>query len=124
MDARRRGAAEAASADRRVNEPAFVIGPDARADVDEHVLWLRGQAGPDTAYRFAVAVDDSLLQLAASPGIGSPVASRRLELRDLRKGRVAGFPDVLIFYLPQNGGIYVVRVLHAAQDWFAQLDVL
>jgi plasmid stabilization system protein ParE len=36
---------------------------------------------------------------------------------------VAGFRNILIFYLPRDDGIHVVRVLHMAQDWFANLDV-
>ena len=123
MDAERCGTVEAIGADGQVSDPAFVIGPDARTDLDRHVLWLREQAGPDVAARFAEAADESLVEFAATPGIGSPIRSQRPELHDLRKGRIAGFRDVLIFYLPQRDGIYVVRVLHVAQDWFAQLDI-
>ena len=72
-----------------------MISPDARADIDEHVLWSRSQAGAETAYRFALAVDRCLLGYAATPDICSPVASRRPELRNLRKGRVPGFRDIL-----------------------------
>ena len=34
----------------------------------------------------------------------------------LRVWRIQGFPNHLIFYRPIDGGIEVVRVLHAARD--------
>ena len=102
--------------------PVVVIGSDARADLNEHTLWLRAQAGPETASHLTQAADQTLLKLAAAPGIGSPVTSRRPELQHMRKGQVAGFRDVLIFYLLREDGIYVVRVLHAAKKWHGILD--
>lgn len=37
-------------------------------------------------------------------------------LKGLRRVHVAGFETCLIFYLPANSGIDVVRVLHGARD--------
>jgi len=49
------------------------------------------------------------------PGSNTPVGD---------KWRVPDFEDFLIFYLPRRDGISVVRVLHAAQDWWSLLGMV
>jgi toxin ParE1/3/4 len=34
----------------------------------------------------------------------------------LRRVRVNGFGNYLLFYIPRTGGLDVVRILHAARD--------
>ena len=43
------------------------------------------------------------------------------DLANLRKWRVKDFDNHLIFYMPCPDGVSVVRVLHAASDWWALL---
>jgi toxin ParE1/3/4 len=97
--------------------------PAARRDVDEYVLWLHNEAGPDAASRFAKAAVDTFSNLAEVPGLGPPVPTSAPNLTALRKRKIDGFPKLLIFYRPSTDGIEVIRVLHAAQDWWALLDV-
>ena len=57
--------------------------------------------------------------------MGAPLSLLRApRLAGLRKWRVDGFEKFLIFYLPRQGGISIVRVLHAAQDWWGLLGIL
>jgi toxin ParE1/3/4 len=56
--------------------------------------------------------------------MGAPLALRSPKLAGLRKWVVSGFENVLIFYLPCPGGVSIVRVLHAAQDWWRLLGIL
>lgn len=49
---------------------------------------------------------------------------RSPKLAGLRKWHVNGFEAVLIFYLPRTAGVSIVRVLHAAQDWWSILEIL
>jgi toxin ParE1/3/4 len=42
----------------------------------------------------------------------------------MRKWQVKGFEKFLIFYLPHSKGVSIVRVLHAAQDWWSLLGIL
>ena len=42
----------------------------------------------------------------------------------MRKWPVNGFEKFLIFYLPSGNGVTIVRVLHAAQDWWGLLGIL
>ena len=49
---------------------------------------------------------------------------RRPELAGMRKWHVKGFERLLIFYLPRQQGVSIVRVLHAAQDWWNLVGIL
>lgn len=42
----------------------------------------------------------------------------------MRKWRVDGFENVLIFYQPRPDGVAIVRVLHAARDWWGLLGLI
>ena len=42
----------------------------------------------------------------------------------MRKWHVKEFEKFLIFYMPSRGGVSIVRVLHAAQDWWGLLGLL
>jgi hypothetical protein len=62
-----------------------------------------------------------------SPGIrgmGTALSLYDPKLAELRKWRVNGFEKFLIFYLSRPGGVSIVRVLHAAQDWWGLLGML
>lgn len=45
-------------------------------------------------------------------------------LTGLRKWRVQDFENFLVFYLPRNDGVSIVRVLYAAQDWWSTLGLV
>ena len=83
---------------------------------------LHNEAGPEVAGRFVESARSCLDGIAASPSLGSPVISRNSRLAGLRKRRVLSFPNILIFYLPEDSAIAILRVMHAAQDWKALLD--
>jgi plasmid stabilization system protein ParE len=99
------------------------ISAAARRDLEGCVLWLRSEAGADMATRFALSASRSLATLAETPGLGTPVATTSPHLSGLRKGRIAGFPKYLVFYLPDHDNIRVLRVLHAHGDWWSLLGV-
>jgi toxin ParE1/3/4 len=75
-----------------------------------------GERNPDAARRFRLAAEATFEALALSPRIGTlyPVANPRLQ--GIRCSRVRRFRNYLIFYRPIDGGIDVIRVLHAARD--------
>jgi len=93
----------------------------ARRDLVEHFVYLAESAGLGTAERFLTQAEATFDELARQPSIGSPLTLRPPELAGLRKWRVRNFDNYMIFYLPRPNGISVVRVLHAARDWW---DVL
>jgi hypothetical protein len=44
-------------------------------------------------------------------------------LSGIRKWPVKDFENFLIFYLPHEGGVTIVRVLYARQDWWELLGI-
>lgn len=95
----------------------------ARRDLIEHFVHLAEAAGMDTADRFLSNARASFEDLAEQPLIGTPVRLHGPVLADMRKWKVRGFENFLIFYLPRPDGISVVRVLHGARDWWDLLGV-
>ena len=101
----------------------YRIRAEARRDLDAHTDYLIAQAGEQAAARFVASARLSFAAIARSPGMGVAVPSRNARLAGLRKWRVRDFPNLLIFYRESSEAIRIVRVLHAAQDWWALLDV-
>jgi toxin ParE1/3/4 len=95
----------------------------ARRDLVEHFVYLAENAGLDTAERFLTNAEASFKDLAGQPMIGAPLTLRPPELAGLRKWRVKDFDNHLIFYLPRPDGVSIVRVLHAASDWWGLLGI-
>jgi len=97
--------------------------PAARRDLVETFVHLGEAASLRTAERFLASVRATCEKLAGQPLIGAPLRSRNPRLAGLRRWRVDGFHDVLVFYLVRRDGISVVRVLHGARDWWNLLGL-
>ena len=95
----------------------------ARRDLVEHFVYLAENAGLDVAERFLAHAEASFGDLACQPMIGAPLKLRHPDLAGIRKWRVRDFDNHLIFYLPRQDGVAIVRVLHAAQDWWSLLGI-
>ena len=97
----------------------------ARRDLVEHFVYLAENAGLDTGERFLTNVEASFSDLADQPMIGAPLTLQwqHLALAGMRKWRVKDFENHLIFYLPRADGVLIVRVLHAARDWWSVLGI-
>lgn len=95
----------------------------ARLDLVERYVYLAEHASVNVADRFLVNAEASFATLAEQPLMGAPLTLRHPELSGMRTWRVSEFDDVLIFYVPLTDGISVVRVLHAAQDWWKLLAI-
>jgi toxin ParE1/3/4 len=98
------------------------VGPAARRDLDDCIAWLRSEADSETATRFAIAAIKTFQMLSETPHLGPAVPSANPHLIGIRKWRVQGFPKMLIFLRPVPSGVEIIRVLHAAQDWWSLLD--
>ena len=73
--------------------------------------------------RFLDSARSCFEALADTPKMGPVVTSTKSEFSDLRKWRVTGFSNYLIFYLPSPDGADILRVLHGASDWWLLLDI-
>lgn len=95
----------------------------ARRDLVEHFIYLAGNAGMDVAERFMTSAETSFNELARQPLMGAPLALNHADLAGMRKWRIKDFDNHLIFYVPRADGVSVVRVLHAARDWWSLLGI-
>lgn len=96
----------------------------ARRDLIEHFVYLAENAGLDTAALFLANAETSFSDLAGRPMMGSPLILRHPDLAGMRKWRVKAFDNHLIFYQPRPDGVSIVRVLHAARDWWDLLGLV
>jgi toxin ParE1/3/4 len=98
-----------------VNGAIVLKTPLARIDLAGCYAYI-GERNLDAAHRFRNAAEATFAALALSPSIGEPYEIANPRLQGLRCFRVRRFRNYLIFYLPVDGGIHVIRVLHAARD--------
>ncbi len=84
-------------------------------DVYEIATYLL-KDGLSIAERFLDAVETTFQTLGRTPLIGVPHAGSRPSQTDLRRWRVRGFENFMIFYRPLSNGIEIIRVLHGARD--------
>jgi toxin ParE1/3/4 len=96
----------------------------AKRDLIEHFVYLAENAGLEAAERFFKNAEASFNDLSIQPAIGAPLTLLRAELAGIRKWSVKEFDNHLIFYLPRPDGVSIVRVLHAAQDWWGLLGMV
>ena len=86
-------------------------------DFDLQFRWYLAQAGDAVADRYVDAVERTLQELAAQPGLGRRRAFRHDELQGLHSFRVRPpFDAHLIFYRYSNTELSAERVMHGRRD--------
>ena len=95
----------------------------AKRDLVEQFVYLAEEVGLDTAERFLTNAETSFNDLARQPMIGAPLTLRHPDLVGIRKWRINDFENHLIFYIPDPDGVTILRVLHAARDWWGLLGI-
>ena len=101
----------------------YRIRPEAQRDLEEFARYLAKEGGANVGMRFLDSSRASFTALGDTPNLGTPTRSRNPEFAELKRWRVSGFSNYLIFYLPLANGADILRVVHGAQDWWALLDV-
>ena len=81
----------------------------------EQFVYFGEQASVELAERYFAAVDATCLQLVDHPSRGVLYDSGVAGLKGLRRFPVKGFENYLLFYLPHQSGIDVIRVFHGAR---------
>ncbi|MDP1798613.1 MAG: type II toxin-antitoxin system RelE/ParE family toxin [Planctomycetaceae bacterium] len=94
----------------------LVIRERADQDIDEQLIYLARQSHR-IAERFLDAVERTFQILAESPERGFVWNSDGMRVWSVRS-----FHNWLIFYLPVEDGVDIIRVLHGARDLAALLD--
>jgi toxin ParE1/3/4 len=95
-------------------KPAL-LRPQALRDQQGEVRYYRKEGGTRLAVRLVKATNAALDQIELEPGIGSPLAGKRLGISGLRTWQVAKFP-LLWFYFERGDHLDVVRLLGERQD--------
>ena len=98
--------------------------PLARRDLVEHAVYLAAERGEELAERFLSQAEASCALLLDQPEIGSPLVVRDPALVGIRKWPVKDFESFLIFYVPHERGVTIVRVLYGRRDWWQLLEVI
>jgi toxin ParE1/3/4 len=98
-----------------MNDPIILKKPNARIDLAVNYAYI-GDRNLEVAHRFRVNAEATFAALARNPGMGAPYEVSNPRLAELRCFRVNRFKNYLIFYLPIDNGIEVIRVLHAARN--------
>ena|ERR1035438_10079766 len=96
--------------------PQIIKRPAARRDLVDHFDYPEEHGSIRIADRFLSAAGQTMEVLAQRPFSGMPQETKHTELAGMRKRRIKGFRNHLIFYFPLPDGIDVVRVVHAARD--------
>jgi len=88
----------------------------ARQDLIDIFRHLAREAKLQTAGRFLVQAEATFARLANGPHIGSRYEAEDHLLDQVHFLPISRFRKYLVFYLPRDDGIDVIRVLHGARD--------
>ena len=94
---------------------------EADTDIEEIGLYFAERA-PEVEERFYQAVGKTVRVLARSPNLGERCQFRNPQTKGMRKWRVDGFPNHVIFYRPVGDKLEILRVLHGARDYAAMFN--
>ena len=78
--------------------------------------WYSVRSEEALAHRWEKAVTSAVLRVVNRPAMGTLCTFRSVELRDVRRTVIPGFPKHLLFYKFQEEEILILRVVHGARD--------
>ena len=93
----------------------IVRNPLAEHDLDDLAYYL-SRKSLRIALRFLDAAEVTFATLARKPSLGGSWESDNPMYHNMRVWPIKGFENHLIFFRAIEGGIEVIRVLHAARD--------
>jgi toxin ParE1/3/4 len=91
------------------------IRPRARADLVEIAAYI-ARGSPASSSRFLEASERCFRMLARFPELGTITHFKSLHLHGMRRFRIKGFENYLVFYRRNDDGIEIIRVPHGARD--------
>lgn len=94
----------------------LLVSDAAAADILEQANWYSVQSGKALAQRWEKAVASSVLRIVNRPRIGTLCTFKSVELQDVRRITIPGFPKHLLFYRFRGGEVLILRVVHGARD--------
>jgi toxin ParE1/3/4 len=94
-------------------------GDDVFCDLQEAGCYLR-RRNPEAGCRFTRAAQKTFEFLSKNPLLGRP--RPELGVENIRSCPVEGFRRYLIFYLPTDARVRILRVLHGSRDLSAEFN--
>jgi toxin ParE1/3/4 len=89
----------------------------AKRDLIAQWVWYAENASIEVADRFLGATEKALASLSIHPESGAPFFVRKAELQGIRRFPVSdGFEKILLFYLPLEDGIDLIRVAPGSRN--------
>ena len=76
-----------------------------------------GQNDYEAGARFIDACEQTFLELAAMPYLGSPREFAHSDLKGIRMWHVKGYADYLIFYRPTKTSLRLLHIVHGARNY-------
>ena len=98
----------------------LIARPRAELDVIQHAIYLT-ERDPRVAVRFLQSVKFAFREIAAEPMSSATFRHRAMPDVQLRFKRPRGFKSYVIYFQVTDDRIFVLRVLHAAQDADSEL---
>ncbi len=95
--------------------PIILKRPKAERDLTDNFAYISDR-NPLAAERFLSAAEDAFERVAQFPRMGRHWDSTLPHLTEVRTWIIQRFRNYCIFYRPIEGGIEVIRVLHAKRD--------
>jgi toxin ParE1/3/4 len=92
-----------------------IIRESALNDLDRISAYI-GEDSPSASVRFLEEAQRAFQLISEIPGIGSPRDFDVPSLHGIRMCPIPRFRKYLIFYLPSQTSIEIVRVIHGSQD--------
>ena len=86
------------------------ISPAAEAEIAEIWDYTASEYGPDAADDYVADLDKVMMRLLEFPLMGTDCAEVRKGYRRIRAG------SYMIYYIPKERGIQIMRVLHVRRD--------
>ena len=95
---------------------AILVRPTAERDLDEQAEYLASHGNLELALRFYRAAEATFELLASRPWMGKVNQFHSRFLANVRTFPLKGFAKHLVFYLPIEQGVEIIRVLHGTRD--------
>ena len=93
----------------------------ARRDLVDHFVYMAENAGLDAAERFLTRAEATFDDLAGQPRMGSPLNPQAFRTGGPSQMAGQGLRQLHDLLHAPPDGVSIVRVLHAASDWWGLL---
>lgn len=97
------------------DRPPIHVRPRAQLDLATQAEYI-SRDDLKAALRYLEAADLTFQHLLQSPDLGNLCSFRAARAKGMKQWHVRGFRKHLVFYRAVDGGIEIVRVIHAARD--------